>query len=488
MTGGSKPGGAGGGSMRVIEKQITLGVIVGTRGFFNPDHAKNARREIIAKLEREGYGCVILPADATEHGAIETIDHAMKCARFFRERQDEIDGIVVILPNFGDEIGVVETISRSKLDVPVLVQACRDEVDKVDVKGRRDSFCGKISVCNNLVQYGIPFTDTENHTVDIESEEFTKDLDRFARICRVVKGLSNARIGAVGTRPAPFQTVRYSEKILQREGITVVPVDLSQILGAAQKMDNGAGQVKKKLGEIKAYGKIPDRILEANIVKQAKFSVVIEEWMEANRLDASCIQCWDSVQGNYGCATCLTMAMMGEKLMPSACEVDLDGTVSMYALALASGKAPGFLDWNNNYGGEADKCVNTHCSNFPASFMGSEIEISDLDILGETLGRENCFGAIKGRVIPGEMTFFRMSTNDAEGLIHSYLGEGEFTDDPFPMDGGIAVCHIPNLRTLLKHITKNGFEHHVAMVRGNWADVLEEAVNTYLGWNLYVHS
>lgn len=473
--------------MRIAEKKITFGVIVGTRGFFNPDHAKNARKEIVAKLEKEGYGCVILPADATEHGAIESLADAQKAAKHFREHQDEIDGIVVILPNFGDEIGVVETISRAKLDVPVLIQACNDEVDRVDVKGRRDSFCGKISVCNNLVQYGIPFTDTTNHTVDINSKEFGGDLDRFARICRVVKGLTSARIGAVGTRPAAFQTVRYSEKILQRQGITVVPIDLSEIIGAAQRMDGEAGAVKSKLEEIKAYGKIPNRIVEANIAKQAKLSVVIENWMAENELDASCIQCWESIQENYGCATCLTMAMMGERLMPSACEVDLDGTVSMYALALASGKAPGFLDWNNNYGKEVDKCVNTHCSNFPASFIGAEIEISELDILGESLGRENCFGAIKGKVAAGEMTFFRMATNDTEGWIHSYLGEGEFTDDPFPMDGGIAVCHIPNLRGLLKHITKNGFEHHVAMVRGRWAGVLEEAIDTYLEWDLYLH-
>jgi len=473
--------------MRVAEKQITFGVIVGTRGFFNPDHAKNARRDIIAKLEKLGYGCRILPADATEHGAVETIADATKCATFFRGHSEEIDGIVVILPNFGDEIGIVESISRAKLDVPVLVQASMDEVDKVDVKGRRDSFCGKISVCNNLVQYGIPFTGTENHTVDIDSDEFTADLDKFARVCRVVKGLTSARIGAIGARPAAFQTVRFSEKILQRQGITVVPVDLSVILGKAQSMDDNAVAVEAKMKEIREYGRIPSRIVEANIVKQAKFSVVVEEWMEENMLDGSCIQCWDSIQENYGCATCLTMSMMGEKLMPSACEVDLDGTISMYALALASGKAPGFLDWNNNYGTEVDKCVNTHCSNYPKSFMGAEIEISELDILGETLGRENCFGAIKGRVAPGEMTYFRMATNDTEGWIQSYLGEGEFTDDPFPMDGGIAVCHIPNLKGLLKHIIKNGFEHHIAMVRGRWSGVLEEAIETYLEWDLYLH-
>jgi L-fucose isomerase-like protein len=120
--------------------------------------------------------------------------------------------------------------------------------------------------------------------------------------------------------------------------------------------------------------------------------------------------------------------------------------------------------------------------------MGADVEISELDILGETLGRENCFGAVKGHVASGDMTFLRLSTDDARGLVHGYLGEGEFTDDPFPMDGGIAVCKVGNLRELLRHVTKNGFEHHVAMVRGGWKTVIEDALGTYLKWEVYTHS
>lgn len=473
--------------MRITDKKLTFGVVVGTRGFFNPVHARTARSQIVAKLDALGYGRVILPVGATEHGAVETLDHARVCSALFREHSEEIDGIIVLLPNFGDEIGVVETVSRSRLNVPVLVQASRDRRDRVDVNGRRDSFCGKLSVCNNLVQYGIPFTDTSNHTVDIDSDEFTADLDHFARVCRVVRGLSGARVGAIGARPAPFQTVRYSEKILQRAGITVVPIDMSVILEDAKHLADGAEAVKAKLSQIYDYGRIPTTIQLAGIVRQAKYSVIVERWIEENQLDASCIQCWDSVEKNFGCATCLTMSMMGERLIPSACEVDLTGALSMYALTLASELPSGFLDWNNNYEDDPNKCVSVHCSNYPRSFMGTEVEISDLDVLGESLGRENCFGAVKGHVAPGEMTYFRMSTHDHRGTIASYVGEGMFTDDPFPIDGGVAVTEVPNLRGLLRYITKNGFEHHIAMVRGRWAHVLQEAIDSYLGWDLYVH-
>ena len=472
---------------RLVDKQQVFGVIVGTRGFFNPAHAANAREEALKRLDELGYKYLIMPKDATSNGAVETLQEAQKYARFFREHQDEIDGLIVILPNFGDEQGVVETISRARLDVPVLVQACNDEPDKVSIKERRDSYCGKISVTNNLYQYGIPWTDTSRHTCDIGSDVFANDLDYFARVCRVVRGLTGARIGAIGARPAPFHTVRYSEKLLQSNGITVVTVDLSDILAAASKLDNNAEEVKKKLEEVRGYGKIPGEILDANVMKQVKLGVAIDHWMDENQCDASAIQCWSSVQNNYGCATCLSMSMMGERLMPSACETDVTGVVSMYALALATGNAPGFLDWNNNYGENQDMVVGTHCSNYPKSFMGDDIEISNLDVLGETLGKERSFGAIKGKVAPGPFTFFRMSTDDRLGMNRAYVGEGEFTDDPFPMDGGIAVCRVKNMREMLRYITKNGFEHHVAMARGHYSSVLEEAINSYLDWDLYVH-
>lgn len=475
--------------MKILDKKTTLGLIVGTRGFFNPDLAREGRRQLLAKLDGLGYNYVIPPEDATPNGAIETYADAKVASELFKQHRDEIDGIVVVLPNFGDELGVVQTLDLAKLNVPVLVQACDDEdPNNLLVKDRRDAFCGKFSVCNNLYQYGIPFTDTTFHTYPINSDLFSTDLDYFSRVCRVVKGLRNLRVGAIGARPAAFHTCRFSEKLLQSTGITVVTVDLSEILAAAQDLfEKQPAQVQEKLGAIKDYGYIPVYIKDENVLRQASLSVAIDDWMAANELDASAIQCWTSVQNNFGCATCLSMSMMGEKGMPSACEVDVAGVVSMYALLLASGNPPGFLDWNNNYGEDRNMCINTHCSNYPKSFVGGEVEISNLDVIGATVGAEKCFGAIKAQVKAGPMTFFRMSTDDRKGVIKSYVGEGDFTDDATNIQGGSAVCRINNLQHMMKYICKNGFEHHVAMTRGYYADVLDEAISTYLGWELYHH-
>ena len=470
-----------------MKNKTTFGVIVGTRGFFSPQLAAEIRRQLLAKLDKLGYEYIILPDGATKAGAVETLADAEKYADLFKKNSDKIQGIIVSLANFGDELGIVNTLKLAKSDVPVLIHACDDDLDKVDVAHRRDSFCGKLSVCNNLYQYNIPFTDTTYHTCAVESDTFTKDIEFFAGVCRVVCGLRNVRIGAIGTRPAAFQTVRISEKLLQASGITVVPVDLSEIIFAAQKLGDDASDVAEKLKEIRDYGTIPSYIKENNILKQAKLSVALENWIVENNVQTAAIQCWTSIQENYGCAACLSMSMMSEKLLPCACEVDIGGALSMYALALATDNPSAILDWNNNYGDDRDMCICTHCSNYPKSFIKNPIEISNLDILGESLGAEKCFGAVKGKVAAGTMTYCRISTDDTNGKVRAYVGEGMFTDDPCDMAGGVAVCRIPRLPELMKFLCKNGFEHHIAMVRSHCAEIVAEAISTYMKWDIYHH-
>ncbi|MDR3373104.1 MAG: fucose isomerase [Ancalomicrobiaceae bacterium] len=472
----------------IINKKITLGVVIGSRAFFSGAPCRQAREDILAHLGNLGLEAVILPFEATVNGAVQSIADADLYAKAFKARRDDIDGLIIALPNFGDEIAVAELVRRSGLNVPILLQASNDEVTKVSVAERRDAFCGKLSVANNFWQYGVPFTETTSHTCDTGSAEFKSDIDRFARVCRTVKGLKNARIGAIGARTSPFQTMRYSEKLLQASGITVVTVDLSELLGAAAAIADSDPTLAEKLARIESYGRIAAHIQPEQILRQAKWTLAVNRWIEANECDASAIQCWRSLQDNFGCATCLTMSMMGEDLMPSACEVDVMGSISMYALTLAAGAPSAILDWNNNYGLEPEICVCTHCGNYPKSFLGGTPEIGELDVLGESLGREKCFGAVKGKVKPGPMTYFRLSSDDRAGTLKCYLGEGEFTDHPFPMDGGIAVTKVPRLRELMRFATQNGFEHHVAMVRGLYADVVNEAAYRYLGWPIYHHN
>lgn len=466
----------------------TFGVIISNRSFF-PDHlVRTAREKLMAAMEQWGHQVIALSPEDTYLGQTMTYEEAKKCAALFRAHSDEIEGIIVCLPNFGEETGVADAIKMSGLNVPILIQACDDDLDKLQLENRRDAYCGKLSLCNNLYQYGIPYTLTARHTCPVDSEEFHADVERFARICAVVKALRTARIAQLGARVTPFRTVRYSEKLLQQAGISVITEDMSEIFADAWLMQDDDPRVLAREEEIRAYGNICPGIAREKVLKQAKLSLTIDQWMADHECVASAVQCWDSVEANYGCAACLSMSMMSSRGLPSACETDVMGAVSLLALLKASGVAPVYQDWDNNYGGDTDRCVNVHCSNYPAAAFREKPEIANLDILATTLGTEYSFGALKGRVRPDKMTFLKVSTDDRRGVIKCYLGQGEFTDDPLETFGGVAVCHVKNLDGLMHYVAKNGFEHHVAIVQAECADILEEALGNYLGWEVYRHS
>lgn len=464
----------------------TLGVIVGNRNFFADSLVAEGRKKILDKLAEFGVDVVIVDEQTTKLGAVETWADAQKCADLFKRNRDRIDGILVTLPNFGDEKGVADAIHLSGLNVPVLVHAFPDTTSELTVAGRRDAFCGKFSVTNNLYQYGIKFSLTQNHTVDPDKEEFKQEIDRFVRLCRTVRGMRSARLGAVGARPNAFQTVRFSEKLFQAYGINVSTMDLSEAIGKAQKLENSHPRVRSKVDEIKSYA-VNRGAPEEKLALMAKLAIVLDDWMDANSIDATAIQCWDSIQQNYGVNVCTVMSMMSERLMPSACEVDIAGTASMYALTLAAGMPAALVDWNNNYNDEPNKCLYFHCGNWAKSLV-SEIELISAEVLGATLGPENTWGAVQGRTPPGPLTFARIDTDDRRGVIHTYVGEGRFTDDPLStISGSHAVVEVPDLQRLLRTICRHGFAHHAAMTRSHVADVLAEAFENYLGWEVYHH-
>ncbi|HSM78758.1 MAG TPA: L-fucose/L-arabinose isomerase family protein [Bryobacteraceae bacterium] len=465
---------------------MKFGIIVGNRGFF-PDHlARAGRLDMVAALERAGHSAVVLSPEESKHGAVETRAEARRCADLFQKHRADLDGIIVTLPNFGDERAIADTLRMADLNLPVLVQATPDTPGLMSIRDRRDSFCGKMSACNNLRQYGIPYSLTSLHTEAPASDTFRKDLEWFAAVCRVANGLRRLRIGAIGARPAAFNTVRYSEKILEAHGISVEPIDLSEILGRIERMKDDDPAAVAKLASIHRYVST-DAVPAVALMKMAKLGAVVDHWMQETNTAISAVQCWTSLEEYFGVVPCTVMSMMSENLMSSACEVDICGVIGMHALQLASGTPSALLDWNNNYGDDPDKCVCFHCSNLPKHFF-ADVRMDFQEIIAGTVGRENTFGTCVGRVKAGAMSFARFSTVDREGIISGYVGEGEFTSDSLETFGGAGVARIPNLQKLLRMICERGFEHHVAANFSTVASAVHEAATRYLGWTVHAHN
>jgi len=465
------------------ELKSSFGIILGNRDVF-PDHlVKEGRKDIIDVMNELEYEYFILDEEDTPQGAVETYSDAKKCAELFKKNSDEILGIILCLCNFGDEKAIANTLKLADLNVPILIQASSDELNKMDRIHRRDAFCGKISVTSVLYQYGIPFTLTKYHTCAIKSGFFKEDLKRFEKICRIVKKLRKTRLGQIGTRPNAFETVRYSEKILEFNGISIEPIDLSEIFGHISQLKSDDPKVIEKIEFIKNYT-ATKVIPEDSLIKLAKLAVVIENWVMQNELDGFAFQCWPSIQDNFGIVPCAVMSMFSEGLIPAACEVDISGLIGMLILQLASESPSAILDWNNNYGDEPNKMVLFHCSNLPKSFF-KDAKMTIHPIIADQKGGEVSFGAIQGRIKPKPCTLLRVETDDLFGEIKALVVEGNYTDDLLETFGGYGVIEIPNLQEVLKIVCKEGFAHHIAASLNEVGNIITEALSNYLGWNVH---
>src|ERR1035437_145534 len=453
---------------------MTFGIIVGNRGFF-PDHlARSGREQMIVALTAAGDDVVCPTPEQTKHDAVENRAPAKICADLFRQNRDRIDGVIITLPNFGEEKAMADALRLADLNVPVLIHAFPDTADRMLIADRRDSFCGKMSICNNLKQYRIPYSLTTLHTEGLDTEEFKNDLAWFAGVCRVTNGLRKLRIGAIGARPSAFNTVRYSEKLLEGNGITIEPLDLLEVFGRIGKLATTDKSVQEQIAAIRAY--VPtDGVPEEALTKMAKLGVVIADWMGENDVQVSAVQCWTSMEEYFGVVPCTVMSIMSNGMMSSACEVGVPGVVGMHALRLASETPSALLDWNNNYGSDPDKAVCFHCSNLPKHFF-QDVKMDFQEIIAGSVGKLNTFGTCVGRVKASPMSFARFSTDDAAGKMRGYVG------------GGGGVVEIQRLQHLLRYICENGFEHHVAAnLSVPAAAAVYEAAKNYLGWDMYWH-
>lgn len=464
-------------------KKSTFALFFGNRGFFPASLQEGARRELPAALKELGHDCLMMDASLTRHGAVETPDEGRVYAEWLRKHQGEYDGVILCLPNFGDETGAVAALREA--GVPVLIQAYPDELDKMSPELRRDAFCGKFSVMDVLAQYDVLFTSLKPHVVHPNSPAFAENMDYFDRLCRVVGGMADLTVGAIGARTTPFKTVRIDEVALQHYGVTVETFDLSAVFKRVESLDAGDAEVCAKgeaLDEQANWNAVPKR----SRVNLAKLGVVLDRMVEENGLDAVAIRCWTEMQEQLGISPCVLLGDLNERGIPAACEVDIGSAVTMSALRLAAGAPAACLDWNNNYGDEEDKCVLFHCGPIPSSMMTGEGCIADHAILMNAVGEGCSWGCNEGRIRSMDMTYGNMLT--VNGRLEFYLGQGRFTEDPIPEEffGCAGVAEIPSLQNVLQGLGYMGHRHHVAVAPGHVMKPLLEAMVKYLGYDVTV--
>ncbi len=458
-------------------KKTTFALFFGNRGFFPASLIAGAREEMQRELNALGHEVLMLDETTTRYGAVETIQEGEVFARFLRENRGKFGGVILCLPNFGDENGAVSALQEA--GVPIWVQAYPDDYDQMGPATRRDSFCGKLSIMDVFRQVGVKFTALKPHTVRPGTDKFRANVDEFDRVCQVVKGVKGMVVGAIGARTTPFKTVRIDEVALQRRGVTVETFDMSDVFHRMRSVKPAETAYSDKAHLLRDYATwegVPEKAFDQIV----RLSVTLDQMIAEARLDAVAIRCWTEIQLQMGISPCVAMGSLNDLGLAAACEVDLGNAVAMKALHLASYQPVGLLDWNNNYYDEDDKCILFHCGPMPASLMDGKGRITDHSILMNTVGEGNGYGCNVGRIKPMDFTFGSLMTD--EGQVKMYLGEGCFTTDPIPANffGVAGVAEIPKLQDVLLHIGMNGHRHHVSVTPGHLRKPLVEALGHYL--------
>ena len=462
-------------------RKSRFALFFGNRGFFPPSLQAEAREELPRVLKAAGHDVLILDTNATRYGAVETPQEGQIFSNFLHQNQGKYDGVILSLPNFGDENGAIAALKDA--GVPILIQAYPDDLDRMGPALRRDAFCGKFSIMDVFYQNNLKFSTLKPHVVSPSSVRFKNNLDHFDRVCRVVNGFRHMVVGAVGARTSAFKTVRYDEVTLERMGVTVETFDLSMVIARVKALSAEGSSYKAKMEVLKDYTSW-EGVPEAALNNLTRLGVVLDELIAENQMDALAIRCWTELQQQLGISPCVLMGLLNNTGTKAACEVDIYNAVAMAALSLASGRPATVLDWNNNYQDEDNKCILFHCGPVPRELMTDKGRVSDHLILANSLGENNSFGCVVGRIAPTDLTFGSMMTE--AGKVKFFLGDGRFTEDPIPTDyfGAAGVAEIDKLQDVLLHVGVNGYRHHVSVTPGKHVAPLKEALENYLGFEV----
>ena len=460
-------------------RKMTFALCFCNRGFMPGELIYGARDDMVNAVTKAGYDYIMMDANLTRYGGVETREEGRLYARWLKEHEGQYDGVIFSMPIFADENGAITALQDA--GVPILMQAYPDEIGKLDFAHRRDAYCGKFSVTDVFCQYNVPFTVLKPHVVHPLSDKFQENLRDFAAICRVVGGMKRFNLGCIGARTTAFKTVRFDEIAMQKHGINVESFDLSELFAKVGEKQDDDPAVIAKIQRLKNYSDFSGVPAE-NMNTLAKVAVVIDEYIDEYHLDALALRCWNEMETYLRVCPFVLLSELNDRGIVASCEIDMCSAITMRAMNLASEGATAVLDWNNNYGEDENKVILFHCGPVAQSLMTGCGTVTEHKMFAKN-DPGSGWGCNEGRIKPMPITLSNCQTKD--GRIVVYASEARITGDEIEpaFFGCGGVAEIPDLQNKLIRLARGGFKHHTAICEGHYKAILEEAFTTYLGYD-----
>ena len=412
----------------------------------------------------------------TPDGMVHTLDEAEAVAEYFA--RSKVDGLILCPLDFGDERSAAKI--AEKLGVPVLLYATKEPPSRDDPGLSRvsDSYCGTLSMASGLYRRKIPF-----HYAGLffpGEPEFKGEVETFVRAVAVVKGLKGARLGQVGVRPNSFETVGYDEAAMIRAfGQNVIYANLSDIVHAAKALADDDENVVAVVADQKARYRMIT-VGETYLLNAAKLEVALIDFWRRSRLSGMAMQCWPSIGREMGISVCTIFGRLTEKGMPTACEADILGALSMMVSfdAALRETVPHFIDWTIRHREKPNLLLAWHCGNAPAC-LARDPEQTALRSRGDMKGElevpeyDPQAGLSQFQIKPGTVTFCRLAEYDNEWKM--LIATGRIVPSDETLAGTWSWVEVKDHDALYRTLVEEGFVHHASMIHGDQTQILLQA-------------
>ena len=465
--------------------KVSLGIIAVSRDCFPVALSASRRAAIVGAYKSEIYECkVTVENEADMLAAVEDVK-AAGC-----------NALVVFLGNFGPE--TPETLIAKYFDGPCMFVAAA-EGDGDLINGRGDAYCGMLNCSYNL---GMRHLSGYIPSYPVgTAADIAKMIADFVPVARAVIGVKNLKIITFGPRPQDFFACNAPIKGLYELGVEVeenseldLLVSYKEHAGDA-RIPEVCEDMKKEMGEGRYYDSLLPRM--------AQFELTLLDWAEkhkgARKYVAFADKCWPAFPEQFGFEPCYVNSRLASRGIPVSCEVDIYGALSEYIGACISEDAVTLLDINNSvpaslYEKEikgkfdytlTDTFMGFHCGNTPSCKMCANRAVRYQLIqhrLLEPTGSEPDFtrGTLEGDIAASDITFYRLQC-DSEGVLRSYIAQGEVLPVPTCSFGGIGIFAIKEMGRFYRHVLiEKRYPHHGAVVFGHYGKALFE-VFRYFG-------
>lgn len=443
-------------------EKIKIGFVPSHRNVFNEEWAIKMRERTINTLSKIDFMELVVPTkEITNNGLISDENDAKKAIKLFSE--SNIDALLIGTMTFGEELPTI-SIAEVFKDKPILLFGTKEGPFTTDGLRNSDSFCGTLSISSGLYRRDIPFLFLG--IVFPEEEKFLNNLLSFVKTCNAVKGFLNIKVGLIGPKPYPFETCTINEmNLINKFGIRVQPISLISLNEDMEKINNNDKKVKKIIGEVKS--KADCSCIEDNyLIKLAKMEIVLDYHISNEGLSSLALSCWPDIPSIINVSPCLVASRLTAKGIPTACEADIYGALTMYIQYLLSlgEKVPHFIDWTIQSQTDNNLFLSWHCGNAPmclASRVG-KISIKENSVGKKAFGEENTKGAVEFQLKSGLVSLNRLV--EYKGKFKMLIAKGEILNKEMNLRGSWSWIKVSDLDKLYEILIKEGFIHHASII------------------------